>query len=815
MAISDTCGNFDRLDSVIFTDSGVWRPLRPAERIFNLVLNSSSRFRDSFMRMQLLDPEDKVRREIQRLKEQRARGRWSRKLAAKAERSARNFRAFLNSDKVALENSQNEELPEIFFREVSGRSIQFGSLHFDQVDARYSEVASSSDSVWFDRAYARNSEFASSSGSASFDQVNAQNSEAAISGKVSIDQVNARSSGLASSSGSLGSLQTDGDVPFRSSPIAASPLTGPGFYSSGYVTVDITDWVVHGERSYANNSVITSSSGSRHLYARDGLDQASTMVEDVPPTPNRQEASSRVDAASDVRTQAIPELTNRLGPRLENQNNDDRASAAEASNVSENHGSDGSSQIKSNAGSHATNGLLVVKRALASENEELHERIAREGLGSSIQFGSLHIDEDNVQISQVVGSSGSVSIDFNNEALENSLNEELLEIIARRGSGGFIQFGSLNIDQVESQNSQVASSSRSASINSNKEALKNSQNEELHEIIAREGSGRSMQFGSLHFGQVHTQNAQVASSSGNVTFIRGNARNPEAPSSSGIVRMNQVNAQNSEAACSSGSMRLLQTGGAIPVHRSPTFASPHAGPEFYQSGYVAIDIPDGLVEEVRSYANDSTIASSSGGEHLYVQDGQAHTSTVVEDVPPTPNIQVASSALDAASGVQIHGNPVQPNAQHASLETQNYNDSFPAAEASHGSENHGVYGLAQTNTVGARPTSSLLDVNVVICGITGQAILSMMTSSSTDSMFLRFCAGATCIGFFGSFLAIFASKNRGIAKVMTKIGAVGAAFAVSFALGATALKDTKWHLNALATVISCLISAVVVAKAEL
>ncbi|KAL3501574.1 hypothetical protein ACH5RR_036023 [Cinchona calisaya] len=104
--------------------------------------------------------------------------------------------------------------------------------------------------------------------------------------------------------------------------------------------------------------------------------------------------------------------------------------------------------------------------------------------------------------------------------------------------------------------------------------------------------------------------------------------------------------------------------------------------------------------------------------------------------------------------------------------------------------------------------------NSIILGITGQAAVAMVSSSSSssDSPFLRIFAAATGIGFLGSFFANYILKKPKIARILSKIGAIGAVSAVIFALGSYFPEDTKWKLNMVASVAACLISAVVVAS---
>ncbi|KAL3510949.1 hypothetical protein ACH5RR_030350 [Cinchona calisaya] len=113
------------------------------------------------------------------------------------------------------------------------------------------------------------------------------------------------------------------------------------------------------------------------------------------------------------------------------------------------------------------------------------------------------------------------------------------------------------------------------------------------------------------------------------------------------------------------------------------------------------------------------------------------------------------------------------------------------------------------NSAFANPT----EVNYIILGITGQAAVALVSSSSSDSPFLHCFVAATGIGFLGSFFAHYVVKNPKIARILSKIGAIGASSAVIVTLGLYLPKDTKWNLNVVATAVACLATGVAVASA--
>ncbi|KAL3501571.1 hypothetical protein ACH5RR_036020 [Cinchona calisaya] len=109
-----------------------------------------------------------------------------------------------------------------------------------------------------------------------------------------------------------------------------------------------------------------------------------------------------------------------------------------------------------------------------------------------------------------------------------------------------------------------------------------------------------------------------------------------------------------------------------------------------------------------------------------------------------------------------------------------------------------------------RETKFQAKINNIILGITGQAAVAMVSPS--HSTFFYIFAAATCIGFLGSFFANYILKKAKTARILSKIGAIGAVSAVIFALGSYFPEDSKWKLNMVATVAACFVSAVVVAS---
>ncbi|KAL3510947.1 hypothetical protein ACH5RR_030348 [Cinchona calisaya] len=229
------------------------------------------------------------------------------------------------------------------------------------------------------------------------------------------------------------------------------------------------------------------------------------------------------------------------------------------------------------------------------------------------------------------------------------------------------------------------------------------------------------------------------------------------------------------------------------------------------------DLPHWIRQSVRAHFDYHKFLSSSGSgssSRLFTTVSWIHNLVTAPDSTSSPPSNRIEASDNANIKIEIFdeddNHRYNPGVPEVCLRATNSACASPSGKYEVARD--GKTDLSAMSDVRPDETKYPTEVNNIILGITGPAALALASSNSSDSPFLHFFVAATAIGFLGSFFANF-MKSPKIARILSKIGAIGAASAVIVALGLYLPKDTKWNLNMVATAVACFTTAVVVASA--